>query len=476
MIISALTTDFYELTMIQGYYKKKINTPVVFDMFYRTNPYNGGYCIFAGIEEVINKLENFCFTDDDIKYLKSLGSFDDDFLNYLKTFKFTGTIYSVKEGNVVFANEPLIRIHTNLIEAQLVETMILNTINFQTLIATKASRIKIAAKDSSVLEFGMRRAQGDGHFSATRSAYIGGCDATSNTIAGKKYNIPVSGTMAHSWIMSFEKEIDAFREFANIYPDNASFLLDTYDTLKSGLVNAIIVGKELKAKGKNFSVRLDSGDISYLSKKIRKALDENGLEKAKIVASNDLNENIIYQLNSDNVPIDIWGVGTSLSTGGSQAALNGVYKLCEKDNTPTLKISNSAGKTTNPGVKNIYRFFDSNDEAIADYICLESEKCPKNSEEYVFYHPFIDEDYFIMHKNKAVKIEPLLIKTMEKGKRIYKEKTLDEIKEYSKTQLNRFHKSYKRQIYPHVYKVSHSKELKELKRNLIIEYKNKWDD
>ncbi len=476
MKISALTTDFYELTMIQGYFKKNINSPVVFDMFYRTNPYNGGYCIFTGIQELIDKLENFSFSSSDIKYLKSLKTFDNEFLDYLKDFKFTGTIYSVKEGNVVFANEPLIRIHTSLIEAQLIETIVLNTINFQTLIATKASRIKIAAKDSSVLEFGIRRAQGDGHFSATRAAYIGGCDATSNTVAGKKYNIPVSGTMAHSWIMSFEKEIDAFREFANLYPDNASFLLDTYDTLKSGLVNAIIVGKELKEKGKNFSVRLDSGDISYLSKKIRKALDENGLNDAKIVASNDLNENIIYQLKADNVPIDIWGVGTSLSTGGSQAALNGVYKLCEKDGIPTMKISNSAGKTTNPGIKDIYRFFDENDEAIADYICLTDEKTPTNDKDYTFYHPYIDEDYFIIHKNKKIKIEKLLIKTMENGKRIYKRESLEEIKKYSETQLARFHKSYKRQIYPHVYKISHSKKLKELKRKLIVEYKNRWDN
>lgn len=472
-MISALTTDFYELTMIQGYYKKNINPDVVFDMFYRTNPFNGSYSIFAGLGDLIEKLEKFKFSNEDLAYLKSLNIFDDDFLSYLKDFKFTGDVYAIKEGSVIFDNEPLIRFHCPLIQAQLIETMVLNTINFQTLIATKSSRIKIAAKDSTVFEFGLRRAQGDSHLNASRAAFIGGCDATSNTLAGKVYDIPVSGTMAHSWVMSFKDEYSAFKEFADLYPENTNFLLDTYDTLKSGIVNAIKIGKNLKSP---FSVRLDSGDLSYLSKAIREKLDDNNLKDVKIVASNDLNEQIITHLVADGAPIDVWGVGTNLTTGGSQSALNGVYKMSciyndeEQALMPTMKISNTFEKTTNPGIKEVYRFYDENNLAIADYICLSDEE-PSLNKEYTFYHPFIDGDFFIMNKTRAKKIKKLLNKVIQNGKSIVKKQSLKEIQAYVKEDLKTLHDSHKRIINPHIYKVSHSKALRKLKKNLILKYK-----
>ena len=358
---SALITDFYELTMMQGYFIKKHNPRVVFDVFYRNNPFNGGYTIFTGLEEVIDALEGFRFSDNDIEYLRNLNLFREDFLDYLSTYHFSGDLYAFEEGTPAFPGEPLVRIETNLMDAQLIESFILNQLNFQTLIATKACRMTYATKGKgSIMEFGLRRAQGeDGAHIASRASFIGGTKVTSNTYAGRKYNIPVAGTMAHSWIMSFDSEEEAFREFAEIYPDNAIFLIDTYDTLGSGIDAAIKVGLELKAKGKNMGVRIDSGDLSYLPRVIRDRLDQAGLDEATICVSNDLTEEIIQTLVSDGVPIDSWGIGTHLVTGGSQASLNGVYKLAakEKDGVfePTMKMSNSFEKTTNPGIKHFLK-------------------------------------------------------------------------------------------------------------------------
>ncbi|MBQ5647033.1 MAG: nicotinate phosphoribosyltransferase, partial [Treponema sp.] len=271
---NALFTDFYELTMAQGYWKEGMNQKVIFDMFFRRNPFNGGFSVLAGNETLLDAITEFSFSEDDIKYLAEQKIFEQGFLDFLKDFKFSGDIYMMDEGTVIFPQEPLLRIHANLIEAQIVEGLILNIVNFQSLIATKTARVWLASKKAPIMEFGLRRAQGpDGAMSATRAAYIGGASGTSNTLAGKLYGIPVMGTMAHSWIMSFPSELEAFRAYAKIYPQNSVFLIDTYDTLKSGIKNAIIVGKELVEKGYNFGVRLDSGDISYLTREVRKELD-----------------------------------------------------------------------------------------------------------------------------------------------------------------------------------------------------------
>lgn len=474
MKVSALTTDFYELTMMQGFFKSNYNPQVVFDMFFRTNPFNGGYALFAGLDSILEKLENFRFDESDIEYLKSLNQFDDDFIEYLSTYKFTGDIYAFDEGQVVFAGEPLMRIHTTLIDAQLIEGLLLNTINFQTLIATKASRMVIASKDGKIMEFGLRRAQGeDGALSAARASFIGGTSVTSNTIAGKKFGIPVSGTMAHSWVMSFDSELESFRTFAKYYPDNAILLIDTYDTLGSGIDNAIIVGLEQKKIGKKIGVRIDSGDMSYLPRQIRERLDNAGLNDAIICVSNDMTEEIISALIADEAPIDSWGIGTNLVTGGFQSSLNGVYKLSAKENIdgeyiPTMKISNSFGKTTNPGIKQVYRFMDDNNGPIADLITLDDEIITTNKE-YIFYHPFSDSDFFKLKDNRYTKCIPLLTKKMEEGKRCTTSKTLFELQDYAKENLGSFHKSYKRQINPHIYKVSLSKKLRNLKKDLILQ-------
>ncbi|MBG0766683.1 nicotinate phosphoribosyltransferase [Sphaerochaeta halotolerans] len=478
MQISALTTDFYELTMMQGYFLNKHNPNVVFDMFYRTNPFEGGYVIFAGLHELIDKLESLCFSEEDIAYLKSLGKFTPEFLSYLADYHFSGDLYAMEEGTVVFPGEPLLRIHTNLIEAQLIEGLLLNTINFQSLIATKASRMLLASKQGLLMEFGLRRAQGsDGALSASRAAFIGGCQVTSNTLAGKEYNIPVAGTMAHSWIMSFQSELESFRAYANLYPDNTVLLIDTYDTLGSGIDNAIIVGLEQKQKGKKIGVRIDSGDLSYLPRVIRKRLDAAGLEDATIVVSNDLTEAIVQTLVLDGVPIDSWGIGTHLVTGGSQSSLNGVYKLAAKEGDdghfiPTMKISNSFEKTTNPGIKQVYRFSDDDAGSIADLITLEKEKITPGRT-FVFYHPFAEADFFEMQSSRYTHLKPLINKQMEGGKRIGKKPNLQEIQNYVQMELNTFHKSYLRQINPHIYKVSLSSKLKKLKMELLAAQRKK---
>ena len=476
-VTSALLTDFYELTMIQGYYLKGNNPRVTFDYFYRTGPFGGIYTIFTGLDEVIDSLEGFSFSTSDIEYLRSLGMFHDDFLEYLKSYRFSGTLYALKEGSVAFPTEPLLKIETSLIDAQLVESYLLNTLNFQSLIATKASRMKYATKGhGSIMEFGFRRAQGlDGASSATRASFVGGVDVTSNTLAGKEYGIPVAGTMAHSWVMSYGDEEVAFREFADIYPDSAIFLIDTYNTLGSGIDAAIKIGLEQKAKGKKIGVRLDSGDLSYLSTEIRKKLDANGLEDAIIVVSNDLTEEIIHNLMAESTPIDSWGIGTNLVTGGKQSALNGVYKLAEKANKdgvmePTIKISNNFEKSTNPGNKQVYRFYNENDELVGDLITLESQELDFNSD-ITFYHPFSSTDYYVMKPSEYVKVEPLLTKMMVDGKRVVAKRDLSEIKAFALSELGKLHESYKRQINPHRYKVSLSQEVKDLKLELISKSK-----
>lgn len=478
MYTSALTTDFYELTMMQGYFSNKHNPQVVFDMFYRTNPFEGGYVVFAGLNELIDKLETLAFSKEDVAYLKGLNKFTDDFLDYLENYHFNGDIYAVDEGAVVFPGEPLVRVHTTLIEAQLIEGLLLNNLNFQSLIATKASRMSLAANRGLLMEFGLRRAQGeDGALSASRASFIGGSQVTSNTLAGRTYGIPVAGTMAHSWIMSFSSELESFRSFAKLNPDNAVLLIDTYDTLGSGIDNAIIVGLEQKKIGKKIGVRIDSGDLSYLPRVIRKKLDDAGLTDATIVVSNDLTEEIVQTLVHDEVPINSWGIGTHLVTGGSQSSLNGVYKLAAKEESdgtiiPTMKISNSFEKTTNPGIKQIWRFFDKDGGALSDLITLDSESVTPGKN-YTFYHPFAEADFFEMKKDTYATCTALLTKKMENGKRIGEKPTLQAIQKYSFACIESFHKSYLRQINPHIYKVSLSSKLKKLKMELLVKQRRK---
>ena len=475
-INSALFTDFYELTMAQGYWKENMNEEVVFDMFFRRNPFNGGFSVLAGNETLLDALTSFRFSEDDIKYLAEQKIFEQGFLDYLKNWHFTGDLYTMDEGTIIFPQEPLVRIHANLIEAQILEGLILNHVNFQSLIATKTARIWLASKKAPIMEFGLRRAQGpDGAMSATRAAYIGGAAGTSNTLAGKLYGIPVMGTMAHSWIMSHSSELEAFREYAKIYPQNSVFLIDTYDTLKSGVKNAIIAGGELVEKGYNFGVRLDSGDISYLTREVRKALDEAGYPQAKISVSNELTEEIISTLVAGNAPINSWGVGTHMVTGGNESSFTGVYKLCarhDKTNggmTPAMKFSDNPAKTTNPGIKNVFRLYDEKGMACADILALEDEVL-ETGKEYRYYHPMIDYRQFSF---TAARIEPLLKKRISKGERVQPRlQDAQQLKishDNMQKQLEASDESYKRILNPHMYKVSITQKLKDLKMKFIQE-------
>lgn len=386
MVNLTMLTDFYQLTMMNGYLKSdKKDEIMIFDMFYRKNPNDGGYTIVCGINEVIDYIENLKFEEEDIQYLKSLNTFDEKFLEYLRDFKFDGEIYAVEEGTIMFPNEPIIRVKAKAMQAQLVETTILCIINFQTLIATKASRICYSAMGDSVMEFGLRRAQApDAGLYGAKAAVIGGCIGTSNVLAGQKFDIPVLGTHAHSWIQSFDSELEAFRAYAKAYPTKTVLLLDTYDTLNSGIRNAITVFNELREQGyEPLGVRIDSGDLEFLSKEIRKILDSAGFENVKITASNDLDENTITSLKNQGAQIDIWGVGTKMITSFDWAALGGVYKLCavvrNGQMIPKIKISEDPNKINNPGYKNIYRIYDKNDnKAKADLIVLDEEVINEN--------------------------------------------------------------------------------------------------
>jgi nicotinate phosphoribosyltransferase len=471
MYNSALLTDFYELTMVQGYYYQNNNPDVVFEMFFRRNPFNNGYTVFAGLEDLVERIRGLSFSKMEIEYLRKTGIFRDDFLKFLIDFKFTGDLYSVDEGSIVFPSEPLITVRANLIEAQLIESMLLNAINFQTLIATKASRIFNSSKGARIMEFGLRRAQGiDGALSASRAAYIGGAVSTSNTYAGQVLGIPVTGTMAHSWVMAFETELEAFRKYAELYPDMTTLLIDTYDTLGSGIENAITVGKELQDKGHNFGVRLDSGDLQYLSEKVREKLDNAGLKDAYITVSNDLNEHIIRELVSNNAPIDSWGVGTQLVTGGEDSSLTGVYKMSARENgkelVPTIKISNHPEKTTNPGFKQVYRFYDSEYSPLADMMTLFNEEMQPGLS-YRFNHPMYR--YKSLLNSSYCSFEPLLKKRIDNGRLCYEAPPIKEIRSKVITDLQKLDRTFKRLINPHIYKVSLSDKLAELKFRMLDE-------
>jgi nicotinate phosphoribosyltransferase len=474
---SALFTDFYSLTMAQGYWKNNMNNRSVFEMFFRRQPFGGGFSVFAGLETLIERLQAFSFSKEDLAYLDSLPFFEDQFLDYLKNFRFSGSLWSAGEGTIVFPQEPLLRIDSSLIEAQIVEGLVLNTINFQSLIATKAARVALASNRGSVMEFGLRRAQGyDGAMSASRAAFIGGASGTSNVLAGKAYGIPVLGTMAHSWVMSFPTEEEAFRSYAKIYPGRAVFLIDTYDTLKSGVVNAIKIGKELAAQGKNFGVRLDSGDMHYLSMEVRRLLDAAGFPQATITVSNDLDEYIIDTLTKAGAPINTWGVGTQMATGGSEAAFTGVYKLAAKDDgngvmVPTIKFSDNPEKTTNPGIKQVWRIKDSAGFALADILALDDPENPdilKKGSRYIFWHPQADYRHF--NHTLEGSAEPLLKKRLEAGVSLEAPHPLTAIQQKVREDLESFDPSYKRILNPHIYKVSVTERLRTLKLELIQSY------
>ena len=376
-----LLTDLYEITMMQAYFKNNNkNKMAIFDVFYRKNPMDGGYAISAGLEQVIEYINNLHFTEDDINYLASLKIFEDDFLDYLKNFKFTGDIYAIPEGSVMFPREPMLKVIAPIMEAQFIETAILNILNHQSLIATKAARICYAAEGDGIMEFGLRRAQGpDAGIYGARAAVIGGCAGTSNVLTGQMFDVPVMGTHAHSWIMSFDDEYTAFYTYAKLYPMACTLLVDTYDTLNSGVPNAIKVFKQMKKEGielKNYGIRLDSGDLAYLSKKARKMLDDAGFKDATITASNDLDEFLIASLKMQGAEITNWGVGTNLITSKDCPSFGGVYKLAAimedgENFTPKIKLSDNSEKITNPGNKKIYRIYEKENNKIkADFICL----------------------------------------------------------------------------------------------------------
>ncbi|WP_324718902.1 nicotinate phosphoribosyltransferase [Salinimicrobium sp. HB62] len=465
--ISGTYTDQYQLTMGQVYFQKgEANDVAIFDYFFRKLPFEGGFAVFAGLETLLDLLEDFKFTEKDLDFLKT-QNFSSEYLDYLKEFRFRGKIYSLKEGDLVFPGEPVVRVEAGIIEAQIIETLLLNVLNFQTLIATKAARMSIQAKGRTLIDFGLRRSQGFGGYHASRAAAIGGFEATSNTRAGKDFGFAVSGTMAHSFIQSYEHELEAFRDFAEAHPENTILLVDTYDTLKSGLPNAIQVGKEMESRGHKLKgIRLDSGDLAYLARKSREMLDKAGLEYVKISVSNQLDEHLIKSLLDQEAPIDIFGVGTSLVTGKPDAALDGVYKLSFFKGQPRIKLSETISKVTLPHQKQVYRLLDGSDLFLgADVVCLEGEENPE-----MMYHPY---DPLKFRYIKDAKKEKLLHLVLEDQKRVEKARTIAEIKKFSKQRLNQLPPEYKRFFNPHLYKVGISEELRDERDRLIAEHKNK---
>ena len=468
-----LLTDLYELTMMNGYLKKdKADEVVIFDVFFRQNELIT-YSLAAGLEQAIDYILGFRFSKSDIDYLRSINVFDEEFLTYLEGLKFTGDIYSVPEGTMVFPGEPILTVKAPVIEAQLIETAVLNIINHQTLIASKAAKIRYSAGNDLVMEFGLRRAQGpDAGIYGSRASVIGGCNSTSNVLAGKLFDIPVAGTHAHSWVMSFESEYEAFKAYAEIYPDNALLLVDTYDTLKSGIPNAIKVFDELKAQGKKpKGIRIDSGDLAYLTKKARKMLDEAGYPDTVICASGDLDEKLIQSLKLQGAKINSWGIGTKLITSADMPALGGVYKLAgvvNKDGsiTPKIKISETSAKITNPGFKKVVRIYDGESgKAEADLIMLFDEKIDQ-TKPLTITHP-IETWKKITFTN--YKIKELSVKVVEKGNLVYKFPKVKEIASYAKEEMQSFWDEYLRLDRPHIYKVDLSDKLLKLKTDMLAE-------
>ena len=475
-----LLTDLYELTMMQGYFKEKdANETVIFDAFYRSNPGGNGYAICAGLEQVIEYIKELRFEQEDVDYLRSTGLFEEDFLEYLLHFKFSGDIWAIPEGTVIFPREPLIKVIAPVMEAQLVETALLNIINHQSLIATKAARVIYAADGDGVMEFGLRRAQGpDAGIYGARAAMIAGCIGTSNVLAGKMFNVPIKGTHAHSWIMSFPDELTAFRKYAKLYPTACILLVDTYDTLKSGVPNAIKVFKEMREAGiplTFYGIRLDSGDLAYLSKKAKKMLDEAGFTDAVISASNDLDETLINSLKIQGATINSWGVGTNLITSKDCPSFGGVYKLAAIMDrktgqfVPKIKLSENAEKITNPGNKAIKRIYNrETGKIIADLICLEGEVF-RESNSLLLFDPI--ETWKKTHlAPNSYTMRDLLVPVFKGGDCVYSSPAVMDIRDYCQKELNTLWDESRRLVNPHEVHVDLSNELWHMKKQLLDSY------
>ncbi|MEK4328156.1 nicotinate phosphoribosyltransferase [Paenibacillus sp. FSL R7-0312] len=472
----ALHTDKYQINMmyahwVNGTHKRR----AVFEAYFRKLPFGNGFAVFAGLERIAQYIAELRFTEDDIRYLSEQEeNYAPAFLEELLQFHFQGSIHSMKEGALVFPDEPLIRVEGTIMEAQLVETAILNFMNYQTLIATKASRIKQVAPNDTLLEFGTRRAQeADAAVWGARAAYVGGFHATSNMLAGKMFGIPTKGTHAHSWVQSFPSEQEAFDAYARVMPDGVTLLVDTFDTLRSGVPNAINTAKKLEAQGKRMNgIRLDSGDLAYLSRKARQMLDEAGLQYVKIVASNDLDENTIMNLKSQGAAIDTWGVGTQLITASDQPSLGGVYKLVEIESPsgemiPTIKISSNPEKVSTPGKKSVYRIIGQNGKALADYISFSGEEAPRNGVRLKLFnplHPYMRKH--VEHYEALPMLEPIVVN----GFQVYQLPDLNEIRRYHQEQLDLFWPEYLRKLNPEVFRVNLSEQLWNRKQQLIAEH------
>ena len=472
-----LLTDLYELTMMQGYLKNPVQETVIFDVFYRNNPCGNGFAIAAGLDQMIDYIKNLRFEKDDLDYLRSLEIFDDEFLAYLADFHFSGDIYAIPEGTVVFPREPLVKVIAPIMEAQLVETAILNIINHQSLIATKAARVVNAARGDGIMEFGLRRAQGpDAGTYGARAAVIGGCIGTSNVLTGKMFDVPVLGTHAHSWIMSFPDEYTAFKTYAELYPGACTLLVDTYDTLKSGVPNAIRVFKEMQEAGKlsgRYGIRLDSGDLAYLSKEARKMLDAAGFEDAVIAASSDLDEYLIDSLKSQGAAITSWGVGTNLITSKDCPAFGGVYKLAavktgDGEFVPKIKLSENTEKITNPGNKTVYRIYEkTNGKLKADLISLVDDVFDE-SKDLVIFDP--QATWKKTHlKGGTYTMKELMVKVFEKGECIYQAPSVMEIREFCKKEQETLWDETRRLVNPHEVYVDLSDRLYAMKTKLLNE-------
>ena len=470
-----LLTDLYELTMMQGYFKNNCNETVVFDMFYRNNPCGNGYAICAGLNQLIDYIKRLEFSDEDIAYLDSLHLFEDDFLEYLRDFHFSGDIYAIPEGTVIFPREPLVKVVAPIMEAQLVETALLTIINHQSLIATKTARVVYAADGGGVMEFGLRRAQGpDAGVYGARAAMIAGCIGTSNVLAGQLFDVPVKGTHAHSWIMSFPDEYTAFKKYSELYPDACCLLVDTYDTLKSGVPNAIRVFTEMREAGielKNYGIRLDSGDLAYLTKRARQMLDEAGFSDAFISASSDLDEYLITSLKSQGCCIDSWGVGTNMITSKDCPAFGGVYKLAavqdgDGNYIPKIKLSENIEKITNPGNKTVFRIYEKADHKIkADLICLADEVFDE-SRDLTIFDPL---ETWKRTKLKAgtYELRELLVPVFRKGECVYTSPSVMELRDICSKELDTLWEEHRRLINPSQMYVDLSDKLYDIKKNLL---------
>ena len=475
MRYSPLLTDLYQLTMLAGYLEEGMaEKHAVFDLFFRKNPFEGGYAVFAGLEPALEYLEGLRFLPEELEYLQDLGMFKPNFIEFLRGFRFHCTVTAPPEGTVVFANEPLLTVEGALAEAQFVETALLNIINFQTLVATKAARINHAAAGAPVIEFGLRRAQGpDGGLSCARAASVGGVFGTSNVQAGMVYGLPVRGTHAHSWVQAFQDELTSFRAYAGAFPDSSILLVDTYDTLKSGIPNAITVASELRAKGHELcGVRLDSGDLAFLSRESRRMLDDAGFTDVKIVASNELDEHVIDSIRDEGGRVDIYGVGTKLATcaGPGGGALGGVYKLVEIDGIPKLKVTSDIAKSTLPGKKRVLRVLGSDGGVIQDVICLEQDMLCGGNTVYDTCNPL---QHTALPGN--VTLQELRSVVMKNGRRTEAPETLFSMSERCRFELAGLPQGCLRFINPHRYKVSISSQLNDLRNRLIDQVRSKGE-